>query len=244
MEIELRVILLAVGMIIIMVVAFDLFKRKPEKMRRSKIDPNEISVTRSATLEPLLEPVVNHIVDPALDLYEASAMEAFPSEDEYPEEEISVIDEEEIIPENITPETIITISLMARDEDGFEGKVLLNAIQNANLHFGVYDVFHRFSNDDGTGEELFSLVKAVEPGYFYFETLENDLIPGVTLILLPERVSDPVAAFDKLVRTAKQLAFAVNGELLDHMRQPLTTATIEKYRELAQIKNERHQFAY
>ena len=80
------------------------------------------------------------------------------------------------------------------------------------------------------------MVKAVEPGYFYIETLAQEYVPGVTLILIPEQTDNPHMAFDKLIRTAKQMAFSLNAELLDHERKPLTLETISHYNKQAQQK--------
>jgi len=134
------------------------------------------------------------------------------------------------------PENILTITIRSREVYGFKGANLLSAIKNAHLHFGKNDVFYRYENEDGKGEALFSLVKSTEPGYFYLETLLQEHIPGIILILLVDRVNNPQLALDKMVRTAKQIAFALNAELLDDQRQTLTLETIEQYKRQAQRK--------
>lgn len=267
MEIELRLVLLAVGLIIILVVGMDLFKRRkteraiqgerlpidldPEILLNPITDKNDhihLSEDKMYDLENIISDyasdateteeyidiaphTVNQYADIDHDLIEDVA------------EEISS-DETKDTEEKAIPEDIVAVSIMSRDVNGFNGSTLLHALENANLYFGKNDIFHRYSNDDGTGEHIFSVVKAVEPGYFYLETLTDEYIPGITLILVPEQLKNPQAGFDKFVRTAKQLAFVMNGELLDHQRQPLTLATIEAYRKKIQLKYERSQFAY
>lgn len=134
------------------------------------------------------------------------------------------------------PENILTITIRSREVYGFKGANLLNAIKNAHLHFGKNDVFYRYETEDGQGEALFSLVKSTEPGYFYLETLLQEHVPGVILILLVDRVKNPQFALDKMVRTAKQMAFSLNAELLDDQRQTLTLETIEQYKRQVQKK--------
>ncbi len=121
---------------------------------------------------------------------------------------------------------LITVSIMSREPYGFEGANLMAALASAQLDFGKNDVFHRYEDN----RILFSVVNAVEPGYFFIETLAEDHIPGITLILLPEQMANPLAVFEKFIRAAKQVAFAINGELLDMQHKPLTLETIELYR--------------
>ena len=55
----------------------------------------------------------------------------------------------------------------------------------------------------------------------------NKYIQGVSIFMLSAKVTDPRKAFDALVRTAKQLAFSLNGELRDQHHNPLTLQYIE-----------------
>lgn len=267
MEIELRLVLLAVGVIIILVVGMDLFKRKSERsvVRErlpiehdpemilepiaDKTDHIHLSEDKMYDLENIMSDYIADtseteeyvdVASDAIDQYADTDHDLVA--DEYAAEE--TVDEAQNLQQKPIPKDIITVSIMSRDVNGFNGSTLLHALENANLYFGKNDIFHRYSNDDGTGEHIFSVVKAVEPGYFYLETLTDEYIPGIILILVPEHLKNAQAGFDKFVRTAKQLAFAMNGELLDHERQPLTLATIEAYRKKIQLKYERAQFAY
>lgn len=219
MEIELRIILLVVGVIILVVVGVDLYRRRPQ-VHETEHEPvlgafddgssnvDDIDVMRQEQEQVSLQ------YDPV-----------YPLQSELPEIEPTPI-----------PDNILTITIRSRDAYGFKGANLLHAIKKAHLHFGNNDVFYRYETEDGKGETLFSLVKATEPGYFYLETLMQEHVPGVTLILITDAVSNPLFALDKLVRTAKQMAFSLNAELLDDKRQPLTLETIEHYKRQAQAR--------
>lgn len=222
MEIELRGILLGVGMIILIIVGLDLFKRKNNDEDNSLIGDDEyIGLSRSNS-QPIMP--MEEYADADLNLYVNRTL---------PEQEISdeVIDydapcEIELEPEpERVPSKIITITIMARDPYGFKGADLIHALEAADMQFGKNDIFHRYHNE----EILFSIVNAVEPGFFILETLAGEYVPGITMILLPEQVEDPELAFDKFIRAAKQIAFALNGEMLDHARRPLTMAMITEY---------------
>lgn len=226
MEVELRVVLLIVGLIILLVVGIDLFRRKTSMQNAVKIATQQREEYLS---QPFFDPVVEETLTSAPnynDQHEPLLQDEIPDSLDY-----SKVENLKPIPNNI-----ISITLRARSPYGFKGSSLIDALHKANLHFGKNNIFYRYFDDSGTGEVLFSAVKAVEPGYFSMETLSNEYIPGITLILLPEQVENPYMALDKLVRTAKQMAFSLNAELLDHDRKALTLETIERYHKQATQK--------
>jgi cell division protein ZipA len=239
MEIELRIILLIVGMVILVVVGIDLYRRRPTQ------EANEShNVSDAFTSDPMLDSFYDDNINTLRRDQDTSALQYEPvynfsgelqSDDQL--EKLSETSDMDVqtVAEPI-PENILTITIRSREPYGFKGADLLKAIKNAHLHFGKNDVFYRHESEDGQGETLFSLVKATEPGYFYLETLLQEHVPGVILILVTDYVSNPQLALDKMVRTAKQMAFSLNAELLDDQRQPLTLETIEKYKRQAQRK--------
>jgi cell division protein ZipA len=237
MEIELRIILLIVGMVILVVVGIDLYRRRPiQEAHENHSRPDPFA------LEPMLDNFYDDNISLMRKEQEQTALQFEPvypfteaSDSISPLDEVPETEELNVEPEPI-PDNILTITIRSREPYGFKGANLLNAIKNAHLHFGKNDVFYRHENEDGQGEALFSLVKATEPGYFYLETLLQEHVPGVILILVTDHVSNPQFALDKMVRTAKQMAFSLNAELLDDQRKPLTLETIEQYKRQAQRK--------
>lgn len=224
MEIQLRVVLLGVGVLILLVVAYDFFKRKPSLESSNNTDDLPVS-KKIANAEKRSVPSIDEYIEK--DIYAASALDlATDTPAAEVLEDLLLIDDFQA--EHPT-EHIITVSIMSRDKYGFAGDQLLNAIESADLTFGRGQIFHRYEGE----ETLFSVVNAMEPGYFIVETMPQEHIPGITLILLPDQTQNPVLAFDKMIRAAKQIAFAVNGELMDHFKNPLTLETINQYRQEA-----------
>lgn len=260
MEIQLRIVLMCVGLLILFGVAIDMFKRRPVRQGSGASfvnnSNNELlrttsSVTQSTAQEASFDVLDNGSqqtefvrINPELDpMHE-------PYFDDSASDDIEYVSAARIIEPasvQITAPTqapaadmslfqdIFAVNIMSRTTNGFDGDTLYKALSNAHFYLGNNNIFYRHENDDGTGEQLFSLLKAVEPGYFDLELLSHQTVPGVTLLLLPGRVAKPIAALDKLVRAAKQIAFVLNGELLDHARQALTVATIDSYK--AKIQN-------
>lgn len=278
MEIQLRIVMLVLGLLILFGVAIDFYRRRP---LRQSADRETQSVGNNDLLNAISGGKHYHAHQASLsnteaykydtDLYHNSVepeLDFIDDEISYnPRTDIELIDDLEneldqldqldkrdnyIHPEYIDPQyvdsdhiepayteepepkinanDVLAVFIMSRDPIGFDGDELYTALSNANFYLGKNDVFYRYSNDDGTGEHLFTLVKAVEPGYFNISNLRNEQVPGITLLMLPSQLSSPLVALDKLVRAAKQIAFVLNGELLDSSRQPLTLSTIDEYK--------------
>lgn len=236
MEIQLRLILLVVGLLILLGVAIDIYRRRPLRQGATATYTNSNSNELLQAIAHRKAPAVYQDsydeqfsmseLEPIIDPYVDDLQDTF-------SEEILEIERSEIPKTVVEPppvSDVIAVHIMSRAPAGFEGEQLYNAISNAHFYLGANNIFNRHENDDGTGAVLFSLVKAVEPGYFDIDILRQEQVPGVTMLLVPSKLNDPLVALDKLVRAAKQIAFVLNGEMLDHTRQALTLTTIESYK--------------
>lgn len=139
------------------------------------------------------------------------------------------------------PEEIITLNIMARKPAIFTGKKLKSAFADAHLFYGDRQIFHRFDNMDGTGAQLFSVVSSVEPGFFELSAMDTLETPGITLFFLTSTPNHSVYAFELMLRTAKQLAIRLDGELKDDRHRVLTSQIIESYRECIRMQPEELQ---
>jgi cell division protein ZipA len=126
---------------------------------------------------------------------------------------------------------IFVINVMAKQPGSFLGKKLIDVFDEVHLFYGDMHIFHRYENADGSGKAMFSLASAVEPGIFKLENLESYVTPGLTLFFSSSTRNHTIAAFELMLRTAKILAAALDGEIKDQNRRPLTLEGIEKYRE-------------
>lgn len=228
MDIQIRIVLLVVGLLILLGVVIDFIRRRPARRTTARNDLQDYD-----HIEPhvMLEPQVDYD-------YQHDYASEPESESEY---QYGLDLESESEPEESETKPaprVISIYIMSRDRHGFKGADLLNAATNAHFYFGKKDVFHRFENEDGSGQLLFSLIKAHEPGYFYIDLLKQEHISGIALIMLPDELENSALALDKLIRAAKQIAFALNGELLDNNRQALTLTTLNDY--AVQLKTNAH----
>jgi len=102
-------------------------------------------------------------------------------------------------------------------------KQAANILSSSGWSADPSGLFHFFSQH---GERCFTLVNLVEPGVFDFDDPER-VIPGVSLILAINDVSDPAWAYRVMLREAAKLAEINQALMTDGRRQPLTLESIE-----------------
>ena len=102
-------------------------------------------------------------------------------------------------------------------------KQAANILSSSGWSADPSGLFHFFSQH---GERCFTLVNLVEPGVFDFDDPER-VIPGVSLILALNDVSDPAWAYRVMLREAAKLAEINQALMTDGRRQPLTLQSIE-----------------
>ena len=86
-----------------------------------------------------------------------------------------------------------------------------------------------FRARDEAGGELFTVAN-LGAERFEAETIKSLATHGLTLSLDVPRVTDGVAAFDRMLAIARQLATALGGLLVDAQRAPLSDAMIDAIR--------------
>ena len=127
--------------------------------------------------------------------------------------------------------SVITIGVAAKSEWGFSGYSLKFAFQKVNLFFSNNWVFQRLDMNQNV---CFTVVSMSEPGTFLANDVALTPIPGVFLFMLVPMDSDPVAVFDDMLATARQLNYQLDGVLCDAEMHPLSEDNILALR--AQVK--------
>jgi cell division protein ZipA len=124
---------------------------------------------------------------------------------------------------------LIQVSVVARPGESFSGEDLRDALLDLGLVHGEMDIFHRY--DRSFREPLFSVASLVRPGTFPIDDMESFSCPGVVLFFQPSKVADPLAVFDDLFETSRDLAEKLDGEEWDESRRTLTEQKIRELRE-------------
>ena len=154
--------------------------------------------------------------------------ESFP-EDHFPSETIPGSSAKTAPVREQGEQLILALHVMPRTGMPFAGAAVQDAFEGCNLRFGRYQVYHRL--DAPGGNSVFSVANLLEPGSLDPETLDATELPGLTLFMVLPGPRGGVASYADMLATARQLAQALDGEVLDQDRSTLTRQTARHIRE-------------
>ncbi len=127
---------------------------------------------------------------------------------------------------------LIQFSIVARDDEGFNGAELKAAFDRVGLIYGEsVQVFERLDENNLVD---FTVASMVNPGTFPAQGLEQFSCPGIVFFMQPPVLQDPAQVFEDFIQTMKTLAVELDGVMWDHQRQPLTEETISEFRQIFQ----------
>ncbi|HBD12452.1 MAG TPA: cell division protein ZipA [Porticoccaceae bacterium] len=126
---------------------------------------------------------------------------------------------------------VLALHLMAPRGEKFSGSELLDVVLKQGLRYGDKKVFHRHQFDDGTGEVLFSMTNAVNPGTFDLDSMEAFSTPGISFFMVMQDADDPMVNFEMMLETVDKIKRELGGELKDEQRSAMTRQTAEHYRQ-------------
>lgn len=239
MEIDLRIVLLLLGIIVIAVIIWDGKRKKTsvvddaETFDQSALD--EMMDTRDLSGFDLTGVGHTRIIGDDSDYSMDEPLVANRDEDLIDGEHLSTDDEgDETAKEDIEPELIITLSIIARAETGFVGEKLLHCMLSRGLRFGDMNIFHRHKNTSGEGPIQFSLANALKPGTFNLDDMSSFQTRGITLFMSLPGPKEPLKSYKLMLETAQHIAGELNGQLVDGSRSVLTQQTIQHFNEQIQ----------
>lgn len=130
------------------------------------------------------------------------------------------------------PDLIISLTLMARDDQKFRGDELHTALQAAGLELGDFDIYHYCDTDltDDT-RAIFSVANIVKPGTFSAATRRDFSTIGLALFMQLPGPMTASEALDALLEKAHFIAQRLRGVVGDDHRTPLSPQRIRELRE-------------
>lgn len=243
METSLRVVLLLVGIFIIAGIAWDTWRarqsyQRPQTQFKSKRrDKTRIEKKRREDFSESFEDVIL-VQKPKVSQSDEATDRNLASERNSSAERVAAFSETHLndfendqSAEEQAVHAPIILNIMARQPGVFLGKKLLEAFLESHLYYGDMQIFHHHENTDGSGEIMFSVISSVEPGIFDLSQMDVLVTPGISLFFMPTRPNQAIAAFELMLRVAKQLAQRLDGELRDDERKILSLQGIDKYRD-------------
>ncbi|MDZ7771004.1 MAG: cell division protein ZipA C-terminal FtsZ-binding domain-containing protein [Woeseiaceae bacterium] len=119
------------------------------------------------------------------------------------------------------PEKVVTLRMVAGNRGSMAGDDLVLALREAGMRHGKFGIFHHYHDED-EAQIIFSAASLVEPGSFDLANLNEQRLPGISLFLVLPGPIDGAEAFDAMMTTARELAAALNAELLDESGSTLS----------------------
>lgn len=126
---------------------------------------------------------------------------------------------------------IFIIYVESCSADGFKGPDLLQSVLESGMRFGDMDIFHRHESASNSSEKLFSMANALNPGVFDVDNMEDFSTRSLCFFMSLPGPKQPRQAFELMLTAARKLADELEGELKDDHRSDLTGQTIEHYRQ-------------
>jgi len=124
---------------------------------------------------------------------------------------------------------VISFSIMAVEGQQFAGQLVRTTLDNADLHFGDMQIYHRYT-PGVQPQTLFSVANILDPGTLIPDSLTSSSTPG---LLMFARLPGPVnglTLFDDLLETANKIALTLGGVLCNDQRQPISDQEVEAMR--------------
>lgn len=126
---------------------------------------------------------------------------------------------------------LLILYVVAKPGSFFASYDLLQTISAAGLQFGDMNIFHYYLPTETGDVKLFSLASATEPGEFDLNNIGDFSCVGLTLFMNIREVPNVRQAFNKMLKTAEQLADDLDGELRAGPHVPWSEKKLEEYQE-------------
>lgn len=266
MQTDLQLLLLIIGLVFGGFILYNTFRPK-DKKRRSSFDDYEQPTTKATQHKERHDPLLDEYEKEGLPLGKTLQAKPVLAEDvllqpikheEVAESKPTPLFEPEAEYENEplfeapkpvkkkvqeprkTSSEVIVFSIIPKNGI-FTGSMLSAALKTNHFHYGEHKIFHRHLDDNPKSSILFSVASLVEPGNFDYHQMFNKTYPGILMWMQLPVAGDAMQAFDKLLKSGRQLAAFLKGELCDNKRLALTTEAIATLRERVhqfQVNNE------
>ncbi len=130
-------------------------------------------------------------------------------------------------------ESVIVLTVMAREGQRFSGPLLLKVLQEVGLTHGELGIFHyHFPGNKGA---LFSVANILEPGRFVLSEIATLETPGLAVFMQLPAVVPGELALKTLLQKSRQIAAQLSGSLCDEERLPLSEEKLARLEHRAKL---------
>ncbi len=138
-------------------------------------------------------------------------------------------------------ERIVSLFVVAREGQKFQGPDLVVAMEKAGLEFGAMNIFHRLLDGKAEQGAVFSVANMVKPGSFDMAAMTGLETPGLSFFMTLPGPLPALDAWDTMLPTAQRLAKLLEGLVLDEERNALGRQRIAHIRDELRGWDRRHQ---
>jgi cell division protein ZipA len=134
-------------------------------------------------------------------------------------------------PSQMPVERIVSLFVVAREGQVFNGADLIVAAEKAGLEYGDMGIYHRLVDGKREIGPIFSVANMLKPGSFDLTRLDALRTSGLSFFMaLPGPVT-ALDAWDAMLPTAQRLAELLDGQVLDEERNALGRQRIAHIRD-------------
>jgi cell division protein ZipA len=128
-------------------------------------------------------------------------------------------------------ERVVVLYVVAETEEGFAGSDVVVACEKLGLVYGEGEIFHRLPEGQRESAPLFSVASMVEPGSFDLANLETLRVPGLCVFMAIPGPRPALDQWEAMLPAAGRLAGLLGGRLLDERMNALGRQGIAHVRE-------------
>jgi len=134
-------------------------------------------------------------------------------------------------PLNAPVERIVSLYVVSREGQRFQGSDLVVAAEKAGLEFGDMGIYHRLVDGHPEKGPIFSVANLVKPGNFDMARIATLQTPGLSFFMALPGPVNALDAWDAMLPTAQRLAELLDGLVLDEERNALGRQRIAHIRD-------------
>jgi len=136
---------------------------------------------------------------------------------------------------------IVSLFVVARAGEEFRGNDIVVAGEKAGLRFGAMNIFHRLVDGRPDAGPIFSMANMMKPGYFDMTRIGELATPGLTFFVTLPGPLPALDAWEAMLPAAQRIAELLNGELLDEDRNALGRQRVAGLREELRAWDRQHE---
>lgn len=123
-----------------------------------------------------------------------------------------------VAPRAAVSEKIVSLLIAEREGTHILGGQIHDALRAQRLEYGARQIYHRLLGN----EPVFSVASLLKPGHLDPALADSFSTPGLTLFMVLPGPQKPAEAIKDMLTTAERLARALNAEVYDSKRKPLS----------------------